>query len=224
MVPNKIIKILMVDDHPSMLEGYKVILSYNDLGYEIETTAAHNCENAFNIISNPLTENLYDLAFLDYSLPAYEDMNIHNGEELALLVKKYSPKTKVVILTSHTEALLLYQIIQNVDPNGILVKSDFSADELIVAFAMILEGETYYSQTVKQVLKDMLLPEKYLGKQNRQILSLICVGVKTKNLPEMLNISLSAIEKRKNQIKTYLNVEKGTDEDMIKEAKKRGLT
>lgn len=224
MEAKKVIKLLMVDDHPSMLEGYKVILSYNDMGYEIVTTAAHCCEDAFDIISNSLYENYFDLAFLDYSLPSYEEMNIHNGEELGLLVKKYSPKTKIAILTSHTEALLLYQIIQNVDPNGMLVKSDFSGEELILAFGMIMEGETYYSKTVKQILKDMLLPDKYLGKQNRQILSLICSGVKTKNLPEILNISLSAIEKRKIQIRTYLNLEKGSDEEMIKEAKKRGLT
>ncbi|WP_262494798.1 hypothetical protein [Flavobacterium columnare] len=30
------IRILIVDDHPSMIEGYKVILSYNDFGYNID--------------------------------------------------------------------------------------------------------------------------------------------------------------------------------------------
>ncbi len=224
MNETKSVRILMVDDHPSMLEGYKVILSYNDLGYRIHTTTAHNCKDAFDILSHPVSENHFDLAFLDYSLPPYEDMNIHNGEDLGRLVKKYSPKTKVAILTSHTEALLLYQIIQNVDPNGMLVKSDFSAEELILAFALMLEGETYYSKTVKLILDEMLSPTKYLGQQNRRILSLICSGIKTKSLPEILNISLSAIEKRKSQIRAYLSLEKGTDEEIIREAKKRGLT
>jgi two-component system, NarL family, response regulator NreC len=224
MSETKKVKILMVDDHPSMLEGYKVILSYNDLGYELDTTLAHTCQAAFEIISNPANVNHFDLAFLDYSLPPYNEMKIHNGEDLGLLIKKYSPRTKIAILTSHTEALLLYQIIQNVDPNGMLVKSDFSAEELISAFGQMMEGETYYSKTVKQILEDILTPEKYLGKQNRQILSLICSGIKTKSLPEILNISLSAIEKRKTQIRAYLSLEKGTDEEIIREAKKRGLT
>jgi two-component system, NarL family, response regulator NreC len=223
MDEKKVVKILMVDDHPSMLEGYKVILSYNDFNYELETFAAHNCQTAYDIIVDPLKKNYFDLVFLDYSLPSYDEMNIHNGEDLGVLFKKHSPETKIAILTSHTEALLLYQIVQNVEPNGILVKSDFSADELIFAFGMIMVGDIYYSATVKQILKDMLLPEKYLSKQNRQLLTLIGDGVKTKNLPEILNLTLSAIQKRKTQIRIYLNLEKGTDEEIIKEAKKRGL-
>lgn len=223
MSKKRVVKILMVDDHPSMLDGYKLILSYNYLGFEIETTTAHNCENAYDIISHPFKKNYFDLAFLDYSLPIYAEKNINNGEDLGLLLKNISPNTKLAILTSHTEVLLLYQIIQNLDPNGLLVKSDFSAEELLVAFEMILEGDTYYSSTVKSVLKEMLTPEKYLGKINRQIISLIGEGKKNKNLPEILNISLSSIEKRKTQIRLYLNIPKSNDEEMIKEAKKRGL-
>ncbi len=223
MDEKKVVKILMVDDHPSMLDGYKLILSYNYLGYIIETTTAHNCQNAYEIISSPLKKNYFDLAFLDYSLPIFEEKNILNGEDLGLMIKSHSPNTKIAILTSHTEVLLLYKIIQNLDPLGLLVKSDFSAEELLVAFEMILEGDTYYSTTIKKILKEMLTPEKYLGKLNREILSLIGEGTKTKNLPEILKISLSAVEKRKTQIRIYLNLPKGNDEDMIKEAKKRGL-
>ena len=208
MEEKKQIKILMVDDHPSMLDGYKLILYYNYLGLEIETTTAHNCENAYEIISHPLKKNYFDLAFLDYSLPIFAEKNINNGEDLGLILRSHSPDTKIAILTSHTEVLLLYQIIKNLDPN---------------AFEMILEGETYYSATVKQVLRELLLPEKFLGKLNRQILALIGEGVKTKNLPEHLNLTLSAIQKRKTQIRIYLNLEKGTDDEIIKEAKKRGL-
>ena len=223
MEEKKQIKILMVDDHPSMLDGYKLILYYNYLGLEIETTTAHNCENAYEIISHPLKKNYFDLAFLDYSLPIFAEKNINNGEDLGLILRSHSPNTKIAILTSHTEVLLLYQIIKNLDPNALLVKSDFSAEELLVAFEMILEGEIYYSATVKQVLRELLLPEKFLGKLNRQILALIGEGVKTKNLPEHINLTLSAIQKRKTQIRIYLNLEKGTDDEIIKEAKKRGL-
>ena len=220
---NSIVKILMVDDHPSMLEGYKLILSYNDLGLEIITTAAHNCKTAYEIITDPLKKNFFDLAFLDYSLPIYEEMNVNNGKDLALLLKHHSPKTKIAILTSHTETLLLYDIIKNVAPIGLLVKSDFSADELLLAFEMILNSETYHSPTVKLSLKEMLAREKYLDDVNRKILSLLVSGIRTKDMPEILGISLSTIEKRKNQIRMYLNFLKATDNELIKEAKKQGL-
>lgn len=213
----------MVDDHPSMIEGYKIILSYNDIGYEIETTSAFNCKDAYDIITSPSKKDFFDIIFLDYSLPPYEEKNIVNGEDLALLVKKYSPSTKIVILTSHIETLILYNIIKKVDPNGLLVKSDFTADELLKAFEIIMNDEVYNSATVKSSLKELLSKDNYLDDFNRQMLTLLSQGIKTKNLPQYMNLSMSSIEKRKVQIKLYLGIEKGTDEDVIREAKKRGL-
>ncbi|MET0760063.1 MAG: response regulator [Flavobacterium sp.] len=217
------LKILMVDDHPSMIEGYKIILSYNDLGFEIETTAAHNCESAFEIITNTTNLDFFDLVFLDYSLPPFEAKNISSGEDLAMLVKAHLPNSKIVMLTSHTEALILYNIIRNIEPEGLLVKSDFSAEELISAFDMIMKGEIYHSLTVKQNVKELLSKKVYLDHFNRQIITLLAQGIKTKSLPAHLNLSISAIEKRKVQIRDYFCIQKGNDEDIIREAKKLGL-
>lgn len=218
-----VVKILMVDDHPSMLEGYKIILSYNTLGFEIETTSAYNCESAYEIITNKLKKPDFDLIFLDYSLPPFVEKNIISGEDLAMLAKTYMPNSKIVMLTSHTEALVLYTILRNVEPAGMLVKSDFSADELLLAFDLIMKGEIYHSSTVKQCMKELLSKKVYLDNFNRQIITLLAQGIKTKSLPNHLNLSISSIEKRKVQIKDYFGIEKGTDEDIIKEAKKRGL-
>lgn len=213
----------MVDDHPSMIEGYKIILSYNDLGFEIETTAAHNCESAFEIITNTTNLDFFDLVFLDFSLPPFEAKNISSGEDLAMLVKTHLPNSKIVMLTSHTEALILYNIIRNVEPEGLLVKSDFSAEELISAFDIIMRGEIYHSLTVKQNVKELLSKKVYLDHFNRQIISLLAQGIKTKSLPAHLNLSISAIEKRKVQIRDYFCVQKGNDEDIIREARKLGI-
>ena len=218
----KIIKILMVDDHPSMLEGYKIILGYNELGYEIQTTSVHTCKAAYEIITNPVKCNFFDLAFLDYSLPEYEEKNIRNGEDLGSLIKEYSPETKIAILTSHTESILIFEIIKNIDPEGILIKSDFSADELIKAFDLICKGSKYYSQTVRSITRE-IYSQSILDKINLKILKLISEGVKTKNLPGLLEISQSAVEKRKMHLREFLKVIGGNDEDIIKAAKKRGL-
>ena len=217
------LKILMVDDHPSMIEGYKIILSYNNLGLDIETTAAYNCESAYKIITNQSNKIYFDLVFLDFSLPPYEEMHIKSGQDLAKLIKIHLPNTKIVMLTSHTEAILLYDIIRNVEPNGLLVKSDFSAEELLLAFDKIMNGEIYHSITVNHNLKEMFFQKKILDQPNRQIISLLAQGIKTKNLPNYLNISISAIEKRKVNIRCYFNLQKGSDEDIIREAKKLGL-
>jgi len=46
------INVLMVDDHPPIIEGYKSILSYNPHGYKLNTTSAHSSEGAFHAIVN----------------------------------------------------------------------------------------------------------------------------------------------------------------------------
>lgn len=215
------LKVLMVDDHPSMLEGYKIILSYNSLGFEIETTAAFNCETAYEIITKK--HNAFDMVFLDYSLPPYEAMHINSGEDLAMLTKTHLPNAKIVMLTSHSEALILYNIVRNIEPAGLLVKSDFSADELLNAFEVMVHDGIYHSATVKQNIKELLSKKVYLDVFNRQIITLLAQGIKTKSLPSHLNLSISTIEKRKVQIRDYFGIQKGNDEDIIREAKKLGL-
>lgn len=217
------VKILMIEDHPSMIEGFKTILSYNDLGYEIETTAVYNCKKAYEIITNPKNILAFDFIFLDYSLPPFEEKNIFTGGDLALLAKEYFPETKVVIITSHTEAILLYKLIQKINPIGVLVKSDFTADDLIYAFKLMVDNKSYYSETVNVILKQFALNLEFLDETNREILSLLSQGILTKNMPSRIGISLSAIEKRKAIIRTFLNMPNGTDEDIIREAKKIGL-
>jgi len=66
------LKVLMVDDHPAIIEGYKAILSYNKLGYDIKTTTAFDCENACKIIQNKEGKP-FDIVFIDISLPGYPE-------------------------------------------------------------------------------------------------------------------------------------------------------
>ena len=216
------IKILMIDDHPSQIEGYKVILSYNQLGHEIEVTPCYSFDSAYQIITDPVTP-AFDLVFLDRSLPPDVKHNINTGEDLVSIIKKHLPQTRIVVITSHAEAFLLYDIVRKWQPAGVLVKSDFDAPDLLSAFRKILNGERYLSQTVEKCIKELLSKESYLDNYNRQIIVLLSQGVKTKSLPKHLNISLSAIEKRKSQVKDYLCIEKGSDEDIVREAKRLGF-
>ena len=213
----------MIDDHPSMIEGYKSILSFNDLGLRITTTPAYNCESAYNIIDNTPVFKAFDFAFVDLSLPPYLEKNIKSGEDLALLIKNKFPDCKIVILTSHAEAFILDAIQKNIAPNGLLVKSDFTADEFLLAFEKIYNNHFYTSRTVVENIAELHEKSAFLDENNRKLITLLAEGVKTKNLPQRMNLSISAIDKRKAQIKFYFKIEKGSDEDIIREAKKHGL-
>lgn len=219
----KKLNVLMIDDHPSMIEGYKSILSFNDLDCEINVTPAYNCESAYYLIAENKNELTYDVVFIDLSLPAFPEQKIYSGHDLARLVRSHMPTTKIIILTSHIEAFLLYKIHREIEPEGFLVKSDFSAQELLTAFNQIMLGEKYKSRTVQQNINELMANEFLLDEYYQQIITLLAQGIKTKNMPEHINITLSAIDKRKAHIKEFFNIEKGSDEDIIKEAKKRGL-
>lgn len=58
--------------------------------------------------------------------------------------------------------------------------------------------------------------------KNRKILYLLSQGAKNKSLAAHLDISLSAIEKRKKQLKEIFLIDDGQDETLINEARKRG--
>jgi DNA-binding NarL/FixJ family response regulator len=219
----KNISIFIVDDHPSMIEGYKSILSFNDLGYNIDVTPAYNCETAYKRMEE--SEDIYefDMIFLDLNLPPYLEKEIHSGQELAIFAKKKYPFAKILILTSHAEAFVLYDIKKKIAPDGLLVKSDFTAEEFLTAFEIVLNNKTYVSKTVEQNIAELLQSDTFLDHHNRNIITLLASGIQSKNLPNHIDLSMSSIDKRKAMIKDYFQIKNGKDEDIIREAKKHGF-
>lgn len=214
------LKVLMIDDHPSQIEGYKSILSCEEPAVEIQTTAYYSCQTAFAALN---TSDIYfDVVFLDRNMPPCPESGIKSGEDLGIFIKKRWPDCRLVVITSHCEAFILYNILKRLTPLGLLVKSDFDPQELRDAFKRYILGETYHSITVTDIIKKILSKESYLDTFNRQIILCLSQGIKTKHLPVHLNMSLSAIEKRKAQIKDYLCIDKGNDDDIVAAARRQG--
>ena len=144
--------ILIVDDHPFIIQGYKnAITRYNPKQFEFFITEAKDCESAYNIITNPDTL-MFDIAFLDISMPPYEEKNIYSGEDLARLISEFMPNCKIILLTMYTELLKIKTIIKTINPNGLVIKNDLTFDELLFAFDKVIKNEKYYSQSVLKML------------------------------------------------------------------------
>lgn len=214
------LNVLMIDDHQSIIEGYKAILAYNSGGYILNTTSANNCREAYNILTTQKIH--YDLVMVDYIMPPFEAEKLHSGEDLVPLIRKYHPNAKIMMLTSHYQSLLLIRLLKECNPEGLLVKSDFTAEDLVDAFDAVVGGNVYYSSTVAQIKKELENTPKVLDYYNRQIILLLAQGVQTKNLPDHLFLSKSAIDKRKALIKEFFGIEKGSDEDILREARRLG--
>lgn len=218
------LKILMVDDHPFIIEGYKNTLEENfEAVYEFDIDVATNCDEASHFIMKNASKEPYDLAMVDISLPPSSDGQLTSGEDVVLLIKEHDEDTKVIILTMHTQNNRIHNILSMVNPDGFLIKSDLTSSELVRAFEDVLAGRTYFSHTVNDHFRKVLSNDFSLDQKNLQILYHLGRGVQTKNLGEYINLSLSAIEKRKNHIKELFGLKSSNDQALIEEARNRGF-
>ncbi len=219
------IRILMIDDHPMIIEGYQNTLLFTKKDNQnLEIDIANNCDEAIYSMERSLKIGKpYDVLFVDISLPASKDGTMNSGEDLAAHARIILPKAKVVILTMFNESYRIHNIIQTINPDGFLIKSDLTSSELANAFQAVLNNPPFYSGTVSSYMRKAITSDIFVDEKNRKILHLLSQGVKTKNLAEHLDLSLSAVEKRKKQLKLLFLVEDGQDETLINEAKKKGF-
>jgi DNA-binding NarL/FixJ family response regulator len=215
--------ILIVDDHPFIIEGYKnAITRYNPKEYNFLITQAKDCKSGYEAIMD--SENAsFDIAFLDISMPAYEEKEIYSGEDLAKLIMERMPNCKIILLTMYTELLKIKTITRTIKPKGLIIKNDLTFDELLFAFDKVLKNNTYYSQSVVEMLKKSPKDSIEIDQLDEQILFHLSKGTRTEEMPHYIPISLKATIRRITNLKELLNVNAGTDHDLVNEARNKRL-
>ena len=123
----------------------------------------------------------------------------------------------------HTELLKINTIIKNINPNGLIIKNDLTYDELLLAFDKILKSENYYSQTVVKIVNQLQYNQIEIDAFDKQILFHLSKGTKTQDIPQYVSLSLNAVEKRKLILKDTLEISGGSDLDLLREARNKGL-
>lgn len=218
---------MIVDDHPMTVNGYINVLSDEKFeGYNLVFTKALDCEEAYRLITESKEAGTaFDIAYLDLSLPPYPDKNIFSGFDLGLLIRNTLPDCIIIILTMHSESALVDRLIKEINPQGILCKSDIDIDEFLNAFKIVFEnGDTYLSNKIVKSLKEKVFDNFKLDSYDKQILMRLSEGILTKNIPNYVPLSLSAIEKRKARMKNMLLQGKGGDDyELIEAIKKIGI-
>lgn len=215
----------MIDDHPMIIEGYQNTLQFTKKdNQELSIDIANNCDEAVKFMDKSLeAERPYDVLFVDISLPPSIDGSMSSGEDLAEYARKVLPNAKIIVLTMFNESFRIHNIIKTIDPEGFLIKSDLTSRELASAFQAVLYNPPFYSGTVNSHIRKTIATDIVIDDKNRKILHLLSQGIKTKNLATHLDISLSAIEKRKKQLREIFEVRDGQDETLLDEARKKGF-
>src|ERR1700744_2068843 len=123
------VQVLIVDDHPMVIEGMRSLLGNLDF-VGIAGTAA----NAFEAVALLKTRPV-DVAIVDINLPDI------NGIELTAKIVKEFPGVKVLAMSTFKERSYISRMIQS-GASGYLVKSA-SAEEIAEAVLTAYEGKLY---------------------------------------------------------------------------------
>lgn len=214
--------VLIADDHQITIDAYKTILSFSlQLGDNINFIEANSCEEAYLKINQCLDNNLrIDLAILDYSMPIYSEKNILNGADVCIYLQKQMPNCINMILTSIMENIILFEIILNVKPHGIVTKSDIDGNKFLEIIEILLSGKKYRSDFVSMQIEEIWENKAFVNELNRKILQYLAKGYKLKEIAQELDVSEITIKKRISKIRESLNLNE--DDNILKEAKSRG--
>lgn len=213
------LNVILLEDHSFIAEFYKESIS--EIKQIKQIDIASSLKEAYKLIIEDAIN--YDLAILDLSMSAYEEKNLNSGEDLAKLIRKTNSKTKIIFITGFCNSIQLSSIFQNIKPEGFIVKCDINYFEFSSTINNILNGEIYLSKNIIIQKKEILLDNNYFDYYNNQIIMFIHNGIKTKNIPKHLPLTLSAVHKRKQKIKALLKIHAGNDQDIIRECKKIGI-
>lgn len=213
--------ILLVDDHPLITSAYEnAFLAFekeNNLSFQIDT--AHNFQSALSA----LEKKPYDLVFLDVQMPIVEHEGLYSGEDLGARIRSNSLTTKIVMITTFNDNYRIHSIIEQVNPDGFLIKNDLTPEELELAIWRILNNPPYYSKTVIQSMRQFISNDFILDKTDRKLLYYLSRGASLNEIAKILSLSRAAIAKRKQHLKEVFNVEGGESLALLEKARDKGF-
>lgn len=219
-----IIRILAVDDHEMTTMGYKFILEDYELdGAKIHMDTAKTYAEAAHAIKQSVGRLPYQIILLDIQLSGSNGECDKTGEDLGILARKVSPGSKVVFMSSFSDNYRINSIMQTVNPEGYMVKSEIDQKSLQAMVETVLNSPPYYTQKALVAIRKKMANNIDLDDNDRKILYHLSIGTKTKDLVNHISLSLPSIENRKRHIKSLFGIEKQNDQALISEARERGF-
>lgn len=196
----KLIRVLLADNHTLVRAGLRALLQ-NIEGIQVVAEAGDGRE-ALHLIA----VHQPDLVLMDIAMPEM------NGLEATAHVVKEFPQVRVIILSMHANEEYVLQALRS-GAMGYVLK-DAGISELELAVRAIVRGETYLSPAVsKHVVADYVRrvssePSslEQLTSRQREILQLIAEGRTTKEIADLLYVSVKTVETHRLQLMKRLNI------------------
>ncbi len=195
-------KILLVEDDLLLRKGLKTMIEMRG-GFSIsaDTGSGREAVRLFEM-------NRPDIVVLDLRLPDIP------GTEALRQMKKLAPDIPVVLLTVCEENELLFQALAHGASAYVLKGS--GPEELFLGIHYALKNEVFISPKLAQVIvsdyllvnhhRNSLPPLHDLTAREKQIVQLIIEGKKSKEIAQLLFISIKTVNKHRSNILVKLGI------------------
>jgi len=209
--------LLLVDDHPILLESLKRSLAKHP-SVEVIGTAANGKEAvAFVKKHHP------QLVLMDISMPELD------GIKATRQLRKLFPETKTIAFSMHEERHIIYRMF-HAGAWGYLLKTSSIAD-LLAAIRSVMQGKYYLAPQVTEVVladcialqtEDLPPLERILTQREQEVLKLITEGASTSEAAQTLQITARTLERHRLNLMNKLGIHNLAD--LTRYALREGLT
>lgn len=210
-------RIILADDHIMLRQGIKKIIEESE-----DIVVIAEASDGLELLT-VLKKMTPEMIILDISMP-----NLR-GIEVSREIKSFNPEIKVLILTMHKKIDYLYHAL-SAGADGFLLKED-TDEELFTAIETIRRGRIYVSPSFStELAEDMSkicrgdgrFPVERLTTREREVLKLVSEGKSSREIADLLFISVRTAEHHRENIKRKLNLKKVAD--LVKYAILEGYT
>jgi DNA-binding NarL/FixJ family response regulator len=205
------VSVLLADDHPVFRQGLRVLLEREK--FEILGEASDGLEAI--VMAERLQPNV---VVIDLAMPAL------NGIDASREIVKRAPRSKVILLTMHTEEHHVLEALR-AGVKGCVSKSQ-AAEHLLQAIKDVCVGGVYLSPhvsgaVVQAYLAKTELPYEPLTPRERQVLQLIAEGKTTKETAAVLDVSVKTAETHRTNLMEKLDIH--STAGLVRYAIRRGI-
>lgn len=196
------ITVLLAEDHTIVRKGLLSLLQ-SEANIEVVGEAADG-HTAVRLAC----ELQPDIVVMDITMP------LLNGLEATRHIKRALPETHVVALTVHATEEYIYQILKAGASAYILKQA--APRELVMAIRCAHAGDTFLSPSVSRLViqeyidgtrgKDADDEYQTLTDREREVLQLLVEGYSTREIAELLVVSIKTIESHRNNLMNKLDI------------------
>jgi DNA-binding NarL/FixJ family response regulator len=208
-------RILVADDHELVRQGLKLVLNA-EADLEVVAEAADGVE----AVDRALADDVH-LAILDISMPR------KTGLQAARELAHRRPELRILILSMYDNEQFLFEALK-AGASGYVLKSG-ADDDIVEACRAAMRGQSFlYPSAVNTLIRDFLeradeQGEEYepLTPRELEVLKLIAEGHMSKEIAEMLVISIKTVERHRANILQKLGMRDRVE--LARYAIRRGL-